>query len=151
MLSIYTKSKPSLIIHPRGNSACTQPCWWHRVVNHCDDSTLAVEHWSSMYHKDDWKCRESGSLQLLPVPTGCRSGAVAQSAQLSRKTQRLKVRSRSWLHKKLQRHITACICVFVFQLYYDLGRLEASLSELSQGHSSAMSDLNAQVKLLEAR
>ncbi|XP_036953092.1 protein FAM81B isoform X2 [Acanthopagrus latus] len=37
------------------------------------------------------------------------------------------------------------------KLYYDLGRLEASLSELSQGHSSAMSDLNAQVKLLEAR
>ncbi|KAM8759922.1 protein FAM81B isoform 1-T1 [Acanthopagrus schlegelii] len=37
------------------------------------------------------------------------------------------------------------------KLYYDLGRLEASLSELSQGHSRAMSDLNAQVKLLEAR
>ncbi|XP_073321582.1 protein FAM81B [Pagrus major] len=37
------------------------------------------------------------------------------------------------------------------KLYYDLGRLEASLSEHSQGQSSSMSDLNTQVKLLEAR
>ncbi|XP_030273075.1 protein FAM81B isoform X2 [Sparus aurata] len=37
------------------------------------------------------------------------------------------------------------------KLYYDLGRLEASLSELSKGQSSSMSDLNAQVKLLEAK
>lgn len=65
-------------IHTHDDSACTQFCWWHRVVNHGDERTLAVERRSSMYHKDDWKCRESGSLLLLPVLTGNRSDAVAQ-------------------------------------------------------------------------
>ncbi|XP_044051201.1 protein FAM81B isoform X2 [Siniperca chuatsi] len=37
------------------------------------------------------------------------------------------------------------------KLYHDLGRLEASLSEHSQGQRSSMSDLLTQVKLLEAR
>ncbi|XP_074494385.1 protein FAM81B isoform X2 [Sebastes fasciatus] len=37
------------------------------------------------------------------------------------------------------------------KLYHDLGRLEASLSEHSQGQKSSMADLHTQVKLLEAR
>ncbi|KAM9360646.1 protein FAM81B [Symphorus nematophorus] len=37
------------------------------------------------------------------------------------------------------------------KLHHDLGRLEASLSEHSQGQRSSMSDLHTQVKLLEAR
>ncbi|XP_038559570.1 protein FAM81B [Micropterus salmoides] len=37
------------------------------------------------------------------------------------------------------------------KLHHDLGKLEASLSELSQGQRSSMSDLHIKVKLLEAR
>ncbi|XP_070689537.1 protein FAM81B [Pempheris klunzingeri] len=37
------------------------------------------------------------------------------------------------------------------KLYQDVGRLEATLSEHSQGHRSSMSDLNTQVTLLETK
>lgn len=65
--------------------------------------------WSSLYHKDNWKCRESGSPLLLSVLTGYRRGVVAQSARLSRNC---KVRSWSWHHKMLQRHVTECVFLF---------------------------------------
>lgn len=51
--------------HTHNDSACAQLCWWHKVVNHCDGSTLAVVQWSSMCHKDNWKSRGSGSWSWL--------------------------------------------------------------------------------------
>lgn len=127
----------SLITHTHSDSVCTQFCWWHRVVNHSDDRTLAVERWSSMEHKDDWKCWESGSLLLLLSLSGSRSETVTR---LSRIHRRWKVTSWSLHQKMLQYYL---FYAFSFsKRHHALGRQEASLLRCSQ--MSTMSDLQKQ-------
>ncbi|XP_053181537.1 protein FAM81B [Scomber japonicus] len=52
---------------------------------------------------------------------------------------------------ELQSAVDARLQELEVKFYHDLGRLEASLTERSQGQRSSMSDLHRQVDLLEAR
>lgn len=88
--------------HTHSHPACAQFCWWHRVVNLSNDRTLAVEQGSSMYHKDDWKWRESGSRLWLWALTGKRSETVCGPSR-SHTGQRSD--HRMMQHKMLQHHM----------------------------------------------